>query len=215
MRKLRQCQPMCMFCVGLSSELLRHAALGWTAHHPGVGGITAAAALSAATSCSQVRGDHQQLQKRKRRHRTIFTEYQLDELERTFQKTHYPDVVLREQLAVKVELKEERVEVSCNKHLHSITIYIYFVQSLSAHLPAPVGYSPNKPGQGAVPGRTDARVFTVESDASIGGSWSAERCAGLASARSARRLPAASPCDAAVVTKREPKSREADFGSQN
>ena len=33
------------------------------------------------------------------------------------------------------------------------------------------------------------------SDASIGGSWSAERCAGLTSARSARRLPAASPCD--------------------
>jgi len=106
-----------MFCVGLSSELLRHAAVGWAAHHQGVGGITAAAALSAATSCSQVRGDHQQLQKRKRRHRTIFTEYQLDELERTFQKTHYPDVVLREQLAVKVELKEERVEVSCNKQL--------------------------------------------------------------------------------------------------
>ncbi|EZA54013.1 hypothetical protein DMN91_001310 [Ooceraea biroi] len=49
--------------------------------------------------------------KRKRRHRTIFTEEQLEQLEATFDKTHYPDVLLREQLALQVDLKEERIEV--------------------------------------------------------------------------------------------------------
>ncbi|XP_076230977.1 goosecoid homeobox [Calliopsis andreniformis] len=49
--------------------------------------------------------------KRKRRHRTIFTEEQLEQLEATFDKTHYPDVILREQLALQVDLKEERIEV--------------------------------------------------------------------------------------------------------
>ncbi|XP_075681285.1 uncharacterized protein LOC113793400 [Dermatophagoides pteronyssinus] len=49
--------------------------------------------------------------KRKRRHRTIFTEEQLELLEAAFLKTHYPDVLIREQLAARVDLREERIEV--------------------------------------------------------------------------------------------------------
>jgi hypothetical protein len=49
--------------------------------------------------------------KRKRRHRTIFSEEQLAILEGTFRETHYPDVLLREKLAMQCDLKEERVEV--------------------------------------------------------------------------------------------------------
>ena len=53
--------------------------------------------------------------KRKRRHRTIFTEDQLEQLEAAFEKTHYPDVLLREELATRVDLKEERIEVTWKK----------------------------------------------------------------------------------------------------
>ena len=44
--------------------------------------------------------------------RTIFTSYQLDELEKAFKEAHYPDVYAREMLSLKTDLPEDRIQVN-------------------------------------------------------------------------------------------------------